>query len=92
MRACLKRSKNTSSLIPPRTPEILGWKGVNERGYHINEEPSGLLREIKVVVLGAGASGINWAKLVDDELENVELKIFEKNSDVGGTWLENRYP
>jgi cation diffusion facilitator CzcD-associated flavoprotein CzcO len=22
----------------------------------------------------------------------VEIKIFEKNADVGGTWLENRYP
>ncbi len=23
---------------------------------------------------------------------NVEHKVFEKNADIGGTWLENRYP
>lgn len=26
------------------------------------------------------------------ELENVEHVIYEKNADIGGTWLENRYP
>lgn len=24
--------------------------------------------------------------------QNVEHVIYEKNSDLGGTWLENRYP
>lgn len=24
--------------------------------------------------------------------ENVEHVIYEKNADLGGTWLENRYP
>ena len=24
--------------------------------------------------------------------ENVEHVIYEKNQDIGGTWLENRYP
>jgi cation diffusion facilitator CzcD-associated flavoprotein CzcO len=25
-------------------------------------------------------------------LQNVEHVIYEKNADIGGTWLENRYP
>jgi hypothetical protein len=69
-----------------------GWNHTNEEGYTINEAPSGLLRPIKIICLGAGASGINWAKLVQDQMENIELQIYDKNSDVGGTWLENRYP
>ncbi|OAP58404.1 hypothetical protein AYL99_07494 [Fonsecaea erecta] len=69
-----------------------GWKNTNEAGYTINEVPSGTLRSVKIICLGAGASGINLAKLVQDQMQNVELQIYDKNADVGGTWLENRYP
>ncbi|OQV00818.1 hypothetical protein CLAIMM_06266 [Cladophialophora immunda] len=69
-----------------------GWKNTNDAGYTINEVPSGILRPVKIICLGAGASGINLAKLVQDQMQNVELQIYDKNADVGGTWLENRYP
>jgi cation diffusion facilitator CzcD-associated flavoprotein CzcO len=42
--------------------------------------------------MGCGASGISFAKFAQDELKNVDMVLYEKNSDVGGTWLENRYP
>lgn len=29
---------------------------------------------------------------IQKHCENVELVIYEKNADLGGTWLENRYP
>ncbi|EFW15400.1 cyclohexanone 1,2-monooxygenase [Coccidioides posadasii str. Silveira] len=48
-------------------------------------------RQIRIIVVGAGISGIAFAYKVK-ELENVEYQIYEKNGDVGGTWLESRYP
>ena len=29
-------------------------------------------------------------KKAEEHLENVEICVYEKNRDVGGTWLENR--
>jgi cation diffusion facilitator CzcD-associated flavoprotein CzcO len=49
-------------------------------------------RPYKVIVIGAGYSGINCAIRIPEKLRNVELTVYEKNSDVGGTWFENRYP
>jgi cation diffusion facilitator CzcD-associated flavoprotein CzcO len=49
-------------------------------------------RPYKVIVIGAGFSGINCAIRIPERLRNVELTVYEKNNDVGGTWLENRYP
>lgn len=73
-------------------PDIYGWPRVNKRGYRIDETPSGTYRPLKIIVMGAGASGISFAKFSREELQNTEIVIYEKNNDVGGTWLENRYP
>ncbi|PGG97445.1 hypothetical protein AJ79_09206 [Helicocarpus griseus UAMH5409] len=48
-------------------------------------------KRIKIIVIGAGISGIAFAYKAKF-LENVEYEIYEKNADVGGTWLESRYP
>ena len=47
-------------------------------------------RSFPVVVIGAGMSGI----LAGHRLKQagIEFVIYEKNDDVGGTWLENTYP
>ncbi|KAM3417956.1 hypothetical protein BST61_g6168 [Cercospora zeina] len=73
-------------------PKLYGWKTTNDRGYTIQEDFSGQHRRIKVICAGAGASGICLAKYIQDDAENVDLVIYEKNEDIGGTWLENRYP
>ncbi|KAJ3536866.1 hypothetical protein NM208_g6542 [Fusarium decemcellulare] len=70
----------------------LGWKVENERGYRIPEHPFGTTRKLRVIHVGAGASGICFTKFAEDLLENVEFQLYEKNGDFGGTWLENRYP
>ena len=49
----------------------------------------GSKKRMKIIVLGAGASGINFAKISQEKLQNVEVTCYEKNNDVGGTWLEN---
>jgi cation diffusion facilitator CzcD-associated flavoprotein CzcO len=73
-------------------PNTYGWPTENERGYKLQEHPSGFQRPMRVIVLGAGASAISFAKFAQEELRNVEVVLYEKNDDVGGTWLENRYP
>ncbi|KAK3900346.1 hypothetical protein C8A05DRAFT_36022 [Staphylotrichum tortipilum] len=48
-------------------------------------------RPIRVIVIGAGISGIGFAYKAQS-LPEVEYVIYEKNAEVGGTWLESRYP
>ncbi|SCN82413.1 related to monooxigenase [Fusarium fujikuroi] len=47
---------------------------------------------MRVICIGAGISGIAAAYKAQRQLVNIELVIYEKNHDVRGTWLENRYP
>lgn len=60
--------------------------------YEIHEEPIHTRRPIRVVCLGAGYSGILmgiiWAQRMQNR--NAEFVIYERNHDLGGTWLENR--
>lgn len=49
-------------------------------------------RPIKVIVIGAGYSGIYCGIRIPERFRNCELVIYEKNAGVGGTWYENRYP
>jgi hypothetical protein len=48
-------------------------------------------RPLKVIFIGAGISGI-VAGIKLQSLTELDLTIYEKNDDVGGTWFENRYP
>ncbi|GAB7362867.1 hypothetical protein MBLNU230_g3169t1 [Neophaeotheca triangularis] len=61
-------------------------------GYKIREQPYGTKRPIKVILMGAGASTLNFLKQAEEQLQEVKIVVYEKNADVGGTWLENRYP
>lgn len=61
--------------------------------YEQSKLPFDAPRKVKVILAGAGISGISFAHAVESgQLPNVELKILEKNAGLGGTWLENRYP
>ncbi|KAK0363158.1 hypothetical protein LTR91_023303 [Friedmanniomyces endolithicus] len=64
-------------------------------GYNINpdttfNDPSN--RKLRVLTIGAGVTGILMAYRIQKDCPNVEHVIYEKNEDIGGTWLENRYP
>jgi cation diffusion facilitator CzcD-associated flavoprotein CzcO len=60
--------------------------------YTVQEQPLGSTRHIRIVGIGAGASGLNLIRTLRLNLSDYEAVIYEKNADVGGTWLENRYP
>lgn len=47
---------------------------------------------MRVITIGAGFSGILAAYQIQKQTQNVELAVYEKNADLGGTWLENRFP
>ncbi|KAJ5183656.1 hypothetical protein N7492_001272 [Penicillium capsulatum] len=49
-------------------------------------------RPLKIVVIGAGISGIQFAHDATTALEDVDLEIYDRNPRLGGTWYENRYP
>ncbi len=48
-------------------------------------------RPLRIAILGAGASGI-MAAIKLREAGYRDISIFEKASDLGGTWRDNRYP
>ncbi|OQD79940.1 hypothetical protein PENANT_c041G06287 [Penicillium antarcticum] len=56
------------------------------------ENPLSSNRPIRVVIIGAGASGLLMAYKLQRNFDDLEFQIYEKNPDVGGTWYENRYP
>ncbi|KAF8462961.1 cyclohexanone monooxygenase [Kalaharituber pfeilii] len=60
--------------------------------FKIQEHSIENVRPIKVICIGAGYSGIYMGIRIPQRLKNVELVIYEKNEDLGGTWWENRYP
>jgi len=49
-------------------------------------------RKLKVICIGAGASGLLVAYKIQRHFDDFELSVFEKNFDISGTWVENRYP
>lgn len=60
--------------------------------FTCKEEPVENQRPLKVRVIGAGVSGVYLGIRIPQRLRNIDLKIYEKNDGLGGTWWENRYP
>lgn len=49
-------------------------------------------RPLKVIYIGAGISGIIAAIRLPERVKNLDLTIYDKNEELGGTWWENKYP
>jgi len=54
--------------------------------------PIHMERHIRVICVGAGASGLLLAYKMQRHFQNYELTVYEKNPAVSGTWFENKYP
>ena len=72
--------------------EKYGWPRANTRGYSILDQHFAARRQMRIVHIGAGASGICFSKIAKNSLKDATWVCYDKNDDVGGTWLENRYP
>ncbi|PWW77715.1 FAD/NAD(P)-binding domain-containing protein [Tuber magnatum] len=61
----------------------------------VAEKPLHTPKRLRIVTVGAGHSGLMLAYKIRDQFKYgdfVDHVIYEKNHDIGGTWLENRYP
>ncbi|OQU95919.1 hypothetical protein CLAIMM_02074 [Cladophialophora immunda] len=68
------------------------WYNQDFGGFRVTEQPLYTKRRLRMICVGAGATGLQIAYKAERILDNIDLQIYEKNSDIGGTWLENRYP
>src|ERR1700753_2638655 len=61
-------------------------------GHQRLSQPIHSERPMKIICIGAGASGLLFAYKLQRSFEKFELTVYEKNADIAGTWFENRYP
>lgn len=81
----------------PLTPEELRY-GYEELGFDeyprdatwIRRPPEEKLEACKVVIIGAGISGI--AASIQLRRLGIPFELYERGPDIGGTWLINNYP
>lgn len=74
-------------------PEALRAKNrPAQSAFELREEPIHTRRPIRVVCLGAGYSGVLMGIIWSQRMagRNADFTIYERNHDLGGTWLENR--
>jgi len=74
----------------PLLEEEMAHRGEDRRGPRFTKEQVAPDVEFKVVIIGAGMSGLLAAHRLQQA--GIEFVVFEKNDDVGGTWYENQYP
>lgn len=70
------------------------WYRNLDMDYQVKEQPLHTPKRMHMIVIGAGAAGLNIVYKADRQFApgTLTYSIYEKNEDVGGTWLENRYP
>ena len=78
----LRHSLNSKS----ETSKINGQAN-GEALWQIHDSPIENQRPIKVIVIGAGYSGIYMGIRIPERIRNCELVIYEKNDGYGGTWF-----
>jgi hypothetical protein len=78
-------------MVPYTTNELpreLSSKPMQNGNYDENkilERPFGTKKRMRIVIMGAGVSGINFFKKAEEQMENIDIVCYEKNDDVGGT-------
>ncbi|KAI0973585.1 hypothetical protein F4678DRAFT_405099 [Xylaria arbuscula] len=87
----------TKTKVPVDTPvaATLPVRSVAERHglcYFPKREPWNRHRPVKVIVTGAGIGGIASAVLISHKVKNATIRVYDRNSKVGGTWAANLYP
>jgi hypothetical protein len=61
--------------------------------YTIREVPLNTLRPMRIVCAGGAYAAMMMAIVVHEKMNviNTEFVIYERNTEFGGTWFENRY-
>jgi cation diffusion facilitator CzcD-associated flavoprotein CzcO len=63
-----------------------------EKPFELLQQWHSQLRKLRIIHVGAGATGLCAAFKLERQLTDYELVCYDKNHEVGGTWLQNRYP
>ena len=74
----------------PLLLEELAFADTDPRAPEWRKDAISADRSLRVVIIGAGMSGILAAHRLQQA--GIPYTIVEKNGDVGGTWFENTYP
>jgi len=72
----------------PTMREQMGFAPVLQGITRLEAAPDS--NQLPVIIVGAGISGIVLGKMLLEQ--GIPFLIFDKNSQVGGTWWENTYP
>ena len=80
-------TRDIANNVPTDERDGLDIPEEDSTGYRIREEPFGTRRKLRCVLMGAGASTVNFLKKAEEEMQNLDICVYEKNSDVGGTWV-----
>jgi cation diffusion facilitator CzcD-associated flavoprotein CzcO len=59
--------------------------------FPIKDEPVENQRPMKVIVIGAGFSGIYTTIRLSQRLRNVSIQVYEQNEEVAGVWWANQH-
>ena len=70
--------------------EEMSLDGQDLRAFQLDASASQRAQQYKVLVIGAGLSGLLMALRLQEA--GIPYVLYEKNSGVGGTWFENQYP
>ena len=87
----LNGSQPITNCVSPEYEAKMPHLNISE-DYSVAEQPIGTIRPVRMICVGAGASGVNLAYQVQKNMQKTDLVIYEKNPSEGGTWYENRYP
>lgn len=68
----------------------IGHNILKPKASLITDKPIDEARPLKVIYIGAGVSGILAAIEFRKLVSSLDLVIYEKNPEIGGTWYENR--
>jgi hypothetical protein len=91
----LNQLRNLVSAQPSKAPQDdqeAGKSDTNRPPFELGDFPIDVTRPLKVVVIGAGFSGIAAGIRFLQHIPNVQLTIYDKNDGIGGVWWSNRYP
>jgi len=78
-----------ADFVLPKLHQRGHWGAANDVTRR-REAPIHSERHVKIICIGAGASGLLFAYKLQRSFRNFDLTIYEKNEEIAGTWWENK--
>jgi hypothetical protein len=82
----------SSDLIAKVHDETINESADKNKTFELRQQWHSQPRKMRIIHVGAGATGLCAAFKMERQLTEYELVCYDRNSEVGGTWLVNRYP